>query len=136
MESPDYIVCDRCLTENDLRAHYCRNCNAPLTTIALNDPLGQIRAEGDFLTNLQNAPRSWTVTVGTLLLCLPPLLLCVLAVVVMFHNPGPIAPRGTFKEYAELAFALLGLFVFLGFYFYVFGKIMFRALKNQFSVRK
>lgn len=98
--------------------------------------MGQIKAEGDFLRNLQKAPRSWVVIVGTLLICLPPLLACVAVIAVLCADNGPITVQGTAKEYAELALAVLGLLVFFGFYFFVFGKIAWRSMRNQFAQRK
>lgn len=64
-------VCPNCMTGNDPRAHFCRQCGAPLTSHAAIDPLGRIYATGYVYRQAVSRPRPLIVFLGMWLIFAP-----------------------------------------------------------------
>lgn len=135
VSKPPHTLCDRCLTRNALGAHFCRQCDAPLTTHAVNDPLGQIKVEGDFVRNLKTARKSRIVKIGTILLFGPTFLASLLVLLIipykMITEDNFAGPGGRFRDYVAAIFAVILSFGVMGFLLFYSGKVLWLTLRNQ-----
>jgi hypothetical protein len=62
------VVCPHCLIRNSIGRNFCRRCGTPLTSLAVNDPLGKIYSEGDTYRKAIDNPSKPIVLVGMWLL--------------------------------------------------------------------
>src|SRR5690606_2496321 len=67
-EADERELCLACLTPNELSAHFCAQCGAPLTSYAATGPIEYILAEGYAYRRAVERPRSLTVVLGIWLL--------------------------------------------------------------------
>jgi len=63
-DEPVQSLCPGCLFPNPENAHFCSNCNSPLSSHAAIDPLLRIFATGHLLRKAVSKPQSQFVYVG------------------------------------------------------------------------
>lgn len=109
----DKVVCLTCGCANYPRAHFCIECDAPLSAHAVNDPFDTIKSTGWAYRRAQQSPRSLVIVVGIWLLFLPLAIIC--AVELLTTLPHAVAElRGAKDRGLFLGFLLLmiaGLYI-------------------------
>ncbi|MBA4148757.1 MAG: hypothetical protein H0X66_11640 [Verrucomicrobia bacterium] len=63
-ESDAKPLCLSCLVPNELSAHFCAKCGAPLTSYAATGPFEHLFAEGHVYRQATERPRSFIVVFG------------------------------------------------------------------------
>lgn len=61
-------LCLKCLVPNDVSAHFCSECGAPLSSYAATAPFEHILAEGHTYRQAAESPRSIIVVLGVWLI--------------------------------------------------------------------
>lgn len=91
----DKIVCTNCGCANYPRAHYCVECETPLSGHAVTDPFETIRSTGFAYRRSQEKPRSLVVVIGVWLIFTPMLVYCFVALLEMLPQlAGGLGGRG------------------------------------------
>ena len=109
----DKVVCLSCGCANYPRAHFCIECDAPMSAHAVNDAFHTIKSTGWAYRRAQQSPRSLVIVVGIWLLFLPLAIIC--AVELLTTLPHAVVElRGAKDRGLFLGFLLLmiaGLYI-------------------------
>jgi hypothetical protein len=79
-QSPEGVICPKCLLSNATTAAFCADCGAPIGMVSTIDPIQQIHAEGFAYRSAVDGPPKLIILIGMWLLfgslaCIGPILI-------------------------------------------------------------
>lgn len=108
---PEVAICPDCMAPNHPAAHFCDKCNAPLSSHAAIDPIGQIYSQGYIYRKAIRGRTSLIMLIGMLLIFWPSVILLFLGPINLYRS---LTTPGQWSWSGFAGSLLSGLYVILG----------------------